>query len=512
MVREQQPPRPTNHPKKPSKLEDFIDPDEDSILEDSAMSKPAEQGVAAGTPVTQDNTPQPPKNPEQVDFEDADSDGVEDLELEEETEDMTEEELASTRRDNYRKRMSIHATKVMDEWKDFQTVDETLYDSWNPEKKTEFFKQARALFVESKDAIKHLNYYRDEMRKAQDEVVTLKFTNATNIQAYEGIEEELTRKVVEISTLERQIDRLSSNVAISREGTPDAHGALIHSHSHRRVQRLADPDKFTGDVDKVTKKLTGPDYDEWKIEIQEKLSTDSDSFPEEARKVAYIFSRTDGSAKANLRPDMMAKTLTTAAEVFEALDLYFENPHQEEDAEKEMGALMQHNTPFHQFIAEFKKYSRILEWSDSKKKKTLLKKLNTTYTAAIITTHQTMDFKGLVSALSNAAKVYESQKNERTLNPRGDDKYKGGNGQKDGSNKSAAKGATTSGTPGASKAFRTPLTQDQQKALKDSRLCFHCKEPNHVAIGEDGKFVKCEKEWKPFPNNLIVLASSAPKN
>ena len=64
-----------------------------------------------------------------------------------------------------------------------------------------------------------------------------------------------------------------------------------------RIKRkeLEDPEKFTGDIDKETRKLKIT-FEQWKMGIEAKLSTDIHLFDSENRKIRYVGDRTAGSA------------------------------------------------------------------------------------------------------------------------------------------------------------------------------------------------------------------------
>ena len=61
-----------------------------------------------------------------------------------------------------------------------------------------------------------------------------------------------------------------------------------------KTAKFPDPDQFSDEK-------TGPDYESWKIQIQNKLTVNHDLFLTESAKMAYIFGRTKGDAQGYLK-------------------------------------------------------------------------------------------------------------------------------------------------------------------------------------------------------------------
>lgn len=117
-----------------------------------------------------------------------------------------------------------------------------------------------------------------------------------------------------------------------------------------------------------------------------------------------------------------------------------------------------------------------------------------------------MDFKTLVTTLSNVSKTIESQKTARSLMPAKLDKNKvpgntpsGGNGAAKDRAPFNPNSTRSGGYPG-----KSPRTIEEKAQLKAVGLCYRCVKEFH-GFDENGKYIPCpEKDYAPMPTNLLV--------
>ena len=62
----------------------------------------------------------------------------------------------------------------------------------------------------------------------------------------------------------------------------------------KRSAKVADPPLLTDGTD--------PTFDNWKLQLRDKLEVNADHFPTPRAKMAYVFGRTGGDAQTHLRP------------------------------------------------------------------------------------------------------------------------------------------------------------------------------------------------------------------
>jgi hypothetical protein len=100
-----------------------------------------------------------------------------------------------------------------------------------------------------------------------------------------------------------------------------------------RIKRkeLEGPEKFTGDIDKETRKLKIT-FEQWKMEIEAKLSTDVHLFDLENRKICYIGDLTAGSAYNYIWPGLADEEYKSADEVIQYLADIYDDPLKKQKA------------------------------------------------------------------------------------------------------------------------------------------------------------------------------------
>ena len=87
----------------------------------------------------------------------------------------------------------------------------------------------------------------------------------------------------------------------------------------RLSTKLPDPPVFSGTNSHVP-------FDDWKIRIQDKLTHNSDHYPSESFKVAYVTSRLSGEASKHISLKRRQGALTTSMELLDQLSDLYETP------------------------------------------------------------------------------------------------------------------------------------------------------------------------------------------
>jgi hypothetical protein len=117
--------------------------------------------------------------------------------------------------------------------------------------------------------------------------------------------------------------------------------------SSRLSERMPDPDKFKGER---------KDFLRFSTQFRAKMTVNQDRFPTAASRVAYLASRLEGPAYAQLLPHLHADSapgLTDYIEGLQVLDHAFGDPNRVNNARKELLSLRQANQEFGTFFATF---------------------------------------------------------------------------------------------------------------------------------------------------------------
>jgi hypothetical protein len=115
-----------------------------------------------------------------------------------------------------------------------------------------------------------------------------------------------------------------------------------------------------------------PRFEDWYTKIKHKLQANSDHYPDEQSKIAYIYSRTEGDAAQHLFPRMRddATPFSSVQDVYDLLKSIYLDPNHVRNARAEFrGLRMRKDEPFQEFhtrflhLAQEAQISRI-EWRD----------------------------------------------------------------------------------------------------------------------------------------------------
>jgi len=101
-----------------------------------------------------------------------------------------------------------------------------------------------------------------------------------------------------------------------------------------RSAKVADPPLLTDGTD--------PTFDNWKLQLQDKLEVNADHFPTTRAKMAYVFGRTGGDAQTHLRPRYAqdsADPFLSGDEMIDHLSSIYEDPFKVQNARLDYKAL-----------------------------------------------------------------------------------------------------------------------------------------------------------------------------
>lgn len=167
--------------------------------------------------------------------------------------------------------------------------------------------------------------------------------------------DEVDRLSQENSDLRKELDRQQSQreeslASNSSQQLTEILNRLTRSKTaDKRSAKLPDPESFSGEEGK------GPQFRQWKVEMQNKLEVNRDHFPSTLAKTTYVFSRTAGNASSFLRPYMQAKSsqVGTLDNIMDLLTATFDDPHFVENKRQELRRLYQRNLTFGEFHTRF---------------------------------------------------------------------------------------------------------------------------------------------------------------
>src|SRR4051794_4845864 len=160
----------------------------------------------------------------------------------------------------------------------------------------------------------------------------------------ENYREQLHKAKQAIQRHEAVIERL-----VAQDSTPI--GSSPAPESTHRTTKLPNPPLFNGsNKDGIT-------YDNWLIQLKNKLRGNSDAYPTEELQIIYAASRVSGDALALISPRLGAgnhHAYTTVAELYEHLDELYSDPNKKRNARHTFKELvMKKGQTFQEFYATF---------------------------------------------------------------------------------------------------------------------------------------------------------------
>jgi hypothetical protein len=164
----------------------------------------------------------------------------------------------------------------------------------------------------------------------------------------ENYREQLQEAKQAITRNENVLDRvLAQNREPTPLGTPSPEGT-------RRPGKLPDPPLFDGSS------KDGPTFENWLIQVKNKLRGNADSYPTEDLKIIYAAGRVSGNALALISPRLEATSrhaYDTVDELYEHLYELYGDPNKERNARQAFKHLtMQKGQTFQEFYAMFLRY------------------------------------------------------------------------------------------------------------------------------------------------------------
>jgi hypothetical protein len=123
--------------------------------------------------------------------------------------------------------------------------------------------------------------------------------------------------------LKLEAELLEAKELAARSGWRNTVDSDTSRHGGKRSAKMPDPPALSDGV--------SPTFDSWLIKMKHKLRNNADHFDDEQARVAYVFSRTEGSATEHLEPKMNdenSQTLT-AEEVLDYLKAIYVDPNRE---------------------------------------------------------------------------------------------------------------------------------------------------------------------------------------
>lgn len=180
---------------------------------------------------------------------------------------------------------------------------------------------------------------------------------------------ELREQVSELRQLNKLLRRDKINMAEiphtaeeSIRSTPRVSTVITSVESgnnFRKTTKLPDPAVFTNGQD--------PTIDDWLSKIRNKLLANSDHYPTEIIRIAYVETRVGGDAAKHLAPRLRLdarKPFTTAEEIFQYLERVYGDPNRKHTALTEFRKLRQGMKEFNGFWADFQRLSAELDHNE----------------------------------------------------------------------------------------------------------------------------------------------------
>jgi hypothetical protein len=275
-----------------------------------------------------------------------------------------------------------------------------------------------------------------------------------------------------------------------RDSTPGS-GSAGSGQAKTKRKELKDPEKFTGDKDKETGKITVP-FDQWKADVQGKLNTDSHLFDTEDRRIRWVCGLTGGTAHNHVWPGLQDGDFNTAEDVLKFLTDIFDDPLKKQKAKQALAKLFQGTWTFHYYHSEFARITRILKLSDDDLKEELTSKLNEKYALTVLG-------DGHLTYAELVKKLHEVDKRIQATQALGSGNSRGGNN----SSRSMPNRASTSNNTGTSDRtdafrprFENQRSSEEKALLYERKLCMRCCQPGHISPN-------CSAPKNvPFPANL----------
>lgn len=295
-----------------------------------------------------------------------------------------------------------------------------------------------------------------------------------------SLEEKLAATEIQINELCTERDQMAderdrfriavANMAlnINPSAGPSRQGS-IQPEGRVRSEKIPHPPILTDGKD--------PKFEDWLIEIRNKLTDNADRYNTEAMQRSYLVSRTGGLARQILNPrlrDDSNKPFNTVQEMYDMLIRAFRNPHRQQEAQSKLRSLhMKIGDNFHEFLAEFLYLAGEAELPESQLKTELdqrmtrkVREMCIAYRSPNKTFDEYCEYAGSVVQSLNEFDDDKRRKNAETFN------RTSGNRDRDTMPKGPSGGITGKFTK------LDDITRDR---LRKENKCFYCRGPGHIA-------------------------------
>lgn len=299
-----------------------------------------------------------------------------------------------------------------------------------------------------------------------------------NIASIEG---KLAAKEIQINELCTERDQIAderdrfriavANMALSINTSvgPSRQGS-VQPEGHHLSEKIPHPPILTDGKH--------PKFEDWLIEMRNKLTDNADRYNTEAMKRSYLVSRTGGLARQIQNPrlrDDSNKPFNTVQEMYDMLIRAFRNPHRQQEAQSKLRNLrMKIGDNFYEFLAEFLHLAGEAELPESQFKTELDQRMTRKVREMCIayrSPNKTFDeYAGsVIQSLS------EFDEDKRRKNNEYPSRFSNCTDNHDDTT-SKSKGSSGGTTEKFSK-----LDDAARDKLRKENKCFYCREPGHIA-------------------------------
>ncbi len=200
----------------------------------------------------------------------------------------------------------------------------------------------------------------------------------------DGLEEEIGKLEKDVDILRKNEDDLTSRLKDAKETirklrqekvasalNDDADAPVTERpRKHEKSTKIPDPPVFTNGGD--------PSWDDWYSKMVDKLAVNSDHYPTEPAKIAYVIGRLGGDAAKHTvhrRLRNCPNPYTESDEILRQLSQIYEDPHRVTNANREYKALVMGREPFIEFFSNMTRHAPTLGMSDEQLLRDLPEKL-----------------------------------------------------------------------------------------------------------------------------------------
>jgi hypothetical protein len=254
--------------------------------------------------------------------------------------------------------------------------------------------------------------------------------------------------------------------------TPGSTGSVQKT----KRKELKDPEKFTGDKDKETGKVL-VQFEQWKADIEGKLSTDSHLFDTEDRRIRWVCGLTGGTAHNHVWPGLRDGDFNTAEDVLKFLTDIFDDPLKKQKAKQQLARLFQGSWTFHYYHSEFARITRILKLNEDDLKEELTSKLNEKYALTVLSDSH-LSYAELVKKLHEVDKRIQAT---QALDANRGGRNNSRTNRNATNNSKAPDNAGGAGAAPFRPRFENQRSGEERSLLYKLQRCMKCCQPGHIA-------------------------------